>query len=62
MSKITPPHKAKGPIRPFHGKPSVPAYERAIHGANPHVRTIETKTAPKAPKAGSPHTKKFKVQ
>jgi hypothetical protein len=41
----TPLH-ASGPIRPVHGKPSVPAYERAIHGANPGVKTTERKMAP----------------
>jgi hypothetical protein len=41
----TPLH-ASGPVRPKHGKPSVPAYERAIHGANPSVTTVERKVAP----------------
>jgi hypothetical protein len=34
---------------------------RAIHGSNPPVRTIETKTASKPPKASAPHTKKIKA-
>jgi hypothetical protein len=58
--KFTPPHKASGPIRPK--APVGHGYHpgRAIHG-NASVHTVETKTAPKAPKAGSPHTKKFKA-
>ena len=58
--KFTPPHKASGPIRPK--APAGHGYHpgRAIRG-NASVRTVETKTAPKAPKAGSPHTKKLKV-
>jgi hypothetical protein len=56
------PHKASGPIRP-HAAGGIGYHpHRAIHGSNPKVGTIETKTAPKAPKAGAPHTKKFKVQ
>jgi hypothetical protein len=53
------PHKVLGAHRP-----NAPGYHphRAIHGSSPPVRTVETKTAPKAPKPGAPHTKKFKVQ
>jgi hypothetical protein len=49
-STIKSPLHASGPIRPTHGKPSVPAYERAVHGANPGVHTIERKMAPKPSK------------
>jgi hypothetical protein len=45
----TPLH-ASGPVRPFHGKPSVPAHERAVHGANPSVTTTERVKAPKPSK------------
>jgi hypothetical protein len=45
----TPLH-ASGPIRPTHGKASVPAHERAVHGANPAVTTTERKMAPKPSK------------
>jgi hypothetical protein len=49
-STIKSPLHASGPIRPTHGKPSVPAYERAVHGANPRVHTTERKMATKPSK------------
>ena len=61
-SGFNPPHKASGPIRPHHAGGIGYHPGRAIHGSNPKVGTVETKTPPKAPKAGAPHTKKFKVQ
>jgi len=45
-SKTVSPLDVSGPIRPTHGKGSVPAYGRAIHGANPSVKTVERKMAP----------------
>jgi hypothetical protein len=54
------PHKVSGPIRPHAPKGIGYHSGRAIHG-NASVHTVETKTAPKAPKAKAPHVKKFKV-
>jgi hypothetical protein len=55
------PHQASGPIRPQHEKGIGYHPGRAIHGGNPKVGTIETKTAPKAHKPSAPHAKKIKA-
>ena len=61
MKKFSVKSKASSAIRP-HAPGGIGFHAgRAVHGSNPPVKTLETKTAPKAHKPSAPHAKKIKA-